>query len=275
MRVLGRSILAFATAATVLAGTVTAQAPASAAPATATPRILGGKVTSTPSWFAHVITRWKNGDWGVCGGSLIGPTWVLTANHCVSPAHKLVQSKSYVQVAPPNEEDGERIPIARVIRHPGFSFRTFRNDIALIELAKEMPNTTLPYAGPNETIKYGDQGDVYGFGATNRAASNSSYRLRRVTVTDLQVGDKCGRYPSSEFIASQMECWGVPNGSKDSCAGDSGGALIRAGDRVEVGIVSWGEGCGIKGYPGVYTRVMTYANWIKDSSGVPWHGFPN
>lgn len=52
---------------------------------------------------------------------------------------------------------------------------------------------------------------------------------------------------------------------KDGCQGDSGGPLTRGegpGNRTLAGIVSNGKGCGA-GYPGVYTRVSYYADWVK------------
>ena len=47
--------------------------------------------------------------------------------------------------------------------------------------------------------------------------------------------------------------------------GDSGGPLIDKSTGSLVGIVSWGEGCGLFGKPGVYTRVSAYADWIEET----------
>lgn len=46
--------------------------------------------------------------------------------------------------------------------------------------------------------------------------------------------------------------------------GDSGGPLACAKDDVSFlyGIISWGEGCGRNGKPGVYTKVVNYIDWI-------------
>ena len=78
------------------------------------------------------------------------------------------------------------------------------------------------------------------------------YRTKRVSIGDGQL------------------CAGGIEG-KDSCVGDSGGPLMSTGISPRdgrtryfmAGVVSFGpELCGIKDWPGVYTRVSQYTDWI-------------
>ncbi|MEE6528280.1 hypothetical protein FKM82_030399 [Ascaphus truei] len=66
-------------------------------------------------------------------------------------------------------------------------------------------------------------------------------------------------------IHSTMMCAGRITGGVDTCQGDSGGPLVWLGDSSrwdQVGIVSWGDGCGRQGKVGVYTKVTSYLDWI-------------
>lgn len=36
-----------------------------------------------------------------------------------------------------------------------------------------------------------------------------------------------------------------------------------------IGIVSNGVGCGRKGFPGIYTKVSKFTQWIQESANVP------
>lgn len=58
-------------------------------------------------------------------------------------------------------------------------------------------------------------------------------------------------------------CSGFPEGGKDTCSGDSGGPLVtfENGRFTQIGVTSWGFGCGNRHNPGVFARITgTYIN---------------
>ena len=58
----------------------------------------------------------------------------------------------------------------------------------------------------------------------------------------------------------------MANGGIDSCQGDSGGPIVfkkSSTEHTHVGVVSWGNGCALAGYPGVYANVGSVNPWIK------------
>ena len=63
-----------------------------------------------------------------------------------------------------------------------------------------------------------------------------------------------------------MICAGYPGvGGKDACQGDSGGPFVcnDGGKAVIAGVVSWGNGCALADYPGVYARTTYVLDWIN------------
>ena len=70
----------------------------------------------------------------------------------------------------------------------------------------------------------------------------------------------------NDIITRNMICAGYPGiGGKDACKGDSGGPLVcyQGGAAVVVGVVSWGAGCALPDFPGVYARTSPVLNWIR------------
>ena len=67
------------------------------------------------------------------------------------------------------------------------------------------------------------------------------------------------------MITESMMC--TMDFGEDSCQGDSGGPLVfksGQGADVQVGVVSWGYGCAHEDFPGVYSRVSSAYDWIRE-----------
>lgn len=83
---------------------------------------------------------------------------------------------------------------------------------------------------------------------------------------------QCDRtFGKAATIDEKIICAGSLNGDKDACGGDSGGPLMHEINEdnnyrvYQIGIVSYGFRCAEPGYPGVYTRITAYIDWIQQN----------
>lgn len=100
---------------------------------------------------------------------------------------------------------------------------------------------------------------------TTENSDYASVLLRKVDVP-IVARSKCVtdylRDSPPKTITTNMICAGLDAGGKDSCYGDSGGPIVDATTGTVIGTVSWGTGCALAGFPGVYARVGALRSFI-------------
>ncbi|CAG2177076.1 unnamed protein product, partial [Oppiella nova] len=197
-----------------------------------------------------------------CGASIISSQWVVTSAHCIygQPAANLLLRCGTLS----REVPGYDFHLELVISHENYTAPMHDNDIGLLQIIGEfeLGTPTIDKINlPNQDI---DIAPVGAFAtATGWGLNASQIYPEHLQTVDLPVMDRdiCVHdYEGWVPVTDKMFCAGYDQGQKDTCDEDSGGPLKY--NNTLIGIVSWGQGCALPHYPGVYTRVSKFRNWI-------------
>ena len=211
-----------------------------------------------------------------CGGVLIERDIVLFNAQCGDLKDQQVIVGAYTQYT--LEEGAHDRFCEEWIGDPNHDSATFDYDFALCKLNLpvdiDTSKVTLELNDDSSFLSDDDDLIVMGFGKEDHCGYDPNF-LYTVTVPYI-TNERCNAIEREAYeneITDQMLCAGfLEPHKKDSCKGDGGGPIVKRTENADgtfvdtvVGVVSWGAGCGRRDRPGVYARVSSRIDWIRDT----------
>ncbi|XP_076325203.1 clotting factor B-like, partial [Tachypleus tridentatus] len=178
-------------------------------------------------------------------------------------------------------EDGSRYQVESIKKHERYTSKLIYHDIAILKLNQRITFTERirPVCLPKPSFVKQNFGGrtvvVTGWGKMFYSGFNYTFQLLQYCLKPFgrkQCHDSYMSLKGKELprgITDDLICAGLPHGKKNTCKGDSGGPLVieENGRWILLGVVPFGyRVCAEPGFPGVYTKVTNYLEWIAANS---------
>ncbi|XP_073993117.1 trypsin-1-like isoform X2 [Rhodnius prolixus] len=244
-------------------------------------RIVGGHDVNVQKypWFAVLVRRgntFENASVS-CGATLIDEYHLVTAAHCYSDENLARNCGAFVVFFQlQNRCNGKfeaAVDVEDCFVNRRFHYNTMLNDIALIKLKRKIyyQPVFLPRSVNHQErliANYGRRAEIIGYGVTEPEGKEPC--VLQSAYVQIFSRRYCEKSELNKLINTNFKtllCAGRVQGGTDACQGDSGGPLLIYTGRKYylVGITSFGLECAIRDYPGVYTSVAYYLDWIKQT----------
>lgn len=234
-------------------------------------RIIGG-VDALAGEFPYIVSiHWVflTISTHMCGGSILGQNYVLTAAHCITEAPSTgrfeIRSGILRQGGDSNEQ---RLGTLRTVIHPDYAGGVGPNDIAVFITSGMMTwtNFVQPVTLPERGHIASGPVILIGWGATSGGTIPTLPDVLQKVIKPIVPIDECFAAIPGTPLADTNVCTGPLTGGISACSGDSGGPVMRTTTQGSelVGVVSWGfTPCGSEGAPSVHVRVSAFIDWIE------------